>query len=411
MADAYTYDYVAPDFLQGQSADEIHMRMLASLPSDITKEEGSIPWDFTRPSALEKAEFVEFTLNETIKLLFPQWSYGRWLDLHGERENCARRAANKASGTLDVTGVAGTVIPPGYQFATPAGLTASVLFETLESHVLEGTPDAGGMVTNEIAIQAVTGGVSGNVAAGTVKLMVSPINGIRLVTNPEAMTGGTEEEEDADYLVRILEKVRSGASMTGCNADYRRWAKEVAAVGECIVEPEWNDPDLPAAWRYTDTAGNAHCAGAVRLIIVDSNGEPANSQILEAVYGHIAGTGAEDPERLMPIGAHLTVQAPTAVTVSVAATVILADGEDIGTVTGRFRQALAEYWLEVAEEAADDAAGRMGYVRYVQIGAALAKTSGVVDYTGLTANGGTANIAISMGEYPVTGEVALNVQT
>lgn len=45
------------------------------------------------------------------------------------------------------------------------------------------------------------------------------------------------------------------------------------------------------------------------------------------------------------------------------------------------------------------------------MGAALAKTSGVLDYKGLTVNGGTANIAVTQVEYPVTGEVKLNVQT
>ena len=41
----------------------------------------------------------------------------------------------------------------------------------------------------------------------------------------------------------------------------------------------------------------------------------------------------------------------------------------------------------------------------------LAKTAGVKDYTGLTVNGGTGNIAITQTQYPVTGEVALDVQT
>ena len=112
MPDEYTYPYEAPEFLQGQSADEIHRRMLDSLPKGIDKSEGNIPWDFTRPAALEKAEMVEFTLNETVKLMFPQWSYGKWLDLHGEKVNCIRRASNQATGTLDVTGTKGTASSP-----------------------------------------------------------------------------------------------------------------------------------------------------------------------------------------------------------------------------------------------------------------------------------------------------------
>jgi len=205
MADQYNYPYTPPAFLQGQSADEIHSRMLDNLPTGIDKSEGNLPWDFTRPAALEKAEFIEYALNETIKLIFPQWSNGEWMDRHGEMVNTIRRAANRASGVLEVTGNAGTVIPEGYQFATPASLTASltasILFETLEETRLEGELGSKGQVTCEIAVQAVEGGPIGNVPEDTIKLMVKPISGIAYVTNPEPMTGGAEAESDADYTV------------------------------------------------------------------------------------------------------------------------------------------------------------------------------------------------------------------
>ncbi len=411
MPDEYNYPYEPPEFLQDQSADEIHERMLENLPDDIDTSQGNIPWDFTRPSALEKAEFVEFTLNETIKLIFPQWSYDEWLDYHGEKVNCIRKPANPASGKLSVTGAVGTVIPSGYQFATPADLTASVIFETVESHVLEGEPDGNGQVTNEVDIRAVDGGLLGNVAADTIKLMVTPMNGISYITNHEAMTGGVEVEKDEDYVIRVLDAMRSGNSMTGCNADYIRWGKEVSAVGQVIVDPEWNDPSLPEHFHYVDQQGNDRCAGAVRLIIIDSNGLPANQQILDSVYLHIAGTDDHDPARLMPVGAHLTVQAPTGIGVDIAATVLLDDGEDIAIVKKRFKENLTGYWLQVGNEATNDYTEHTGYIRWVQVGAVLAKTAGVKDYTGLTVNGGTSNIAITQTQYPVTGEVALNVQT
>lgn len=411
MPDSYSRPYTPPDFLMGCSADEIHSRMLDSLPDGIDKSEGNIPWDYTRPPAMEKAEFVEFILNETIKLIFPQWSYGTWLDLHGEKVNTIRRAANHASGKVSVTGVPGTSIPAGYQFSTPAGLTESVIFETVAESMLDGAADEKGQVTNEIDIRAVDGGPVGNVAADSIKLMVKPISGIAYIVNPEPMTGGTEAEADEDYIVRILDAMRSGSSMTGCCADYIRWGKEVPGVGHVVVEPEWDDPGLPEQFHYIDADGYQRCAGAVRLIIVDSNGFPANQQILDAVYRHIAGTGDDDIEALKPIGAHLTVVAPAGFLVDISADVLLEDDEDIGAVTGRFIRNLAAYWLKVGEESTDGNAGHTGYIRWVQVGAVLAKTSGVKDYSGLTVNGGVANIAVTHVQYPVTGEVELRVQT
>lgn len=236
------------------------------------------------------------------------------------------------------------------------------------------------------------------------------MSGIAYVTNPEAITGGAEAESDADYLIRILDAMRNGSSMTGCVADYIRWGKEVPAVGQVIVDPEWPDPGLPEQFHYLDRLGRERCAGAVRLIIVDSSGLPANKQILDAVYIHIAGDGPEDIKRLMPIGAHLTVIAPEGLTVNIAAEVQLEEGADVEAVKERFRKNLAGYWLTVGQEAVDDEIGHLGYIRWVQVGAVLAKTLGVIDYTGLTVNGGTVNIPVEHVQYPVTGEVELIVQ-
>jgi hypothetical protein len=48
---------------------------------------------------------------------------------------------------------------------------------------------------------------------------------------------------------------------------------------------------------------------------------------------------------------------------------------------------------------------RSNTVRYTRVAAVLTGIEGVVDYSGLTINGGTANIPIADDEYPVTGTV------
>lgn len=112
----------------------------------------------------------------------------------------------------------------------------------------------------------------------------------------------------------------------------------------------------------------------------------------------------------MPIGAHLTVIAPAEFTVDITATIILDDDEDIAIVTKRFKENLASYWLKVGQEATNDYSDHIGYIRWVQVGAVLAKTNGVKDYTKLTINGDIKNIVITQVQYPVTGEVTLDVQ-
>jgi len=396
-----------PAFLQGQSADEIHRHMMANMPSDIDKTELSIPWDFTRPSAIEKAELIEFGLSETIKIMFPHWAYDEWLDLHGYLEGVRRRSANRAYVELIVIARAGTVISRGFQFATPSNLTASVLFEALEETEFVGE----GQITMTVPVRAAEGGVVGNVPPDSIKLMVRPDSNISFVTNNEAATGGSLEESDDDYRRRILDAIQIGISFTGRDSDYVRWAREVSGVGSVVVDPEWDDPTLPENFGWIDEGGNRRKAGAVRLFIIDSNGVPANQLILDAVYQHIIRPDNRQ-ERLAPIGAHLTVQAPAPIYISVSANIVLDDGEDLAVVTERFERNLEEYWLYAASQhdLRDVQAGvAQNFVKYLMVGAVLAKTAGVVNYNYSTfaVNGGTADIPIRIGEFPVTKEVDL----
>lgn len=399
--------FTTPEFLEGNSVDEIHQRMLDLLPSDLEKTENSIPWDFTRPPATEKAEFVEFHLCETIKLIFPQWAYGTWLDYHAEIRNVARREANPSSGYVTVTGTEGTIIPTGFQFATVANtatVTPSVVFSVVEGGTLAGKTDSAGKISQDFLVEAVTGGVAGNVAVDTIKVMMTPLSTITYVTNPEAISGGTALEEDESLRERIMEAIRGGISYTGCNADYLRWAKEVSGVGYVIINPEWADPEMPEAFHYTDHYGVARCAGAVRLIIVDENGSPANAQILEDVYDHIMGTDETDINRLAPVGAKLTVMAPESLVLQISITLVLEEGETLETVEAKIRSNLNDYWLEVALEA-QTAVSSISYVYWVQVGAVIAQTEGVVDYSNLLVNGATNNIMVTQAEFPTTGEV------
>ena len=47
-------EFNRPEFLEGNSAEEIHERMMNNLPSDIDDMPGGFPYDMTMPAALEK---------------------------------------------------------------------------------------------------------------------------------------------------------------------------------------------------------------------------------------------------------------------------------------------------------------------------------------------------------------------
>lgn len=366
-------EFKAPSFLNDQDAETIHKRMMEELPPDIDDTEGGFPWDFTKPTALEKAEMLEFHLIETLKIMFPMWAMDYWLDLHARGKGLTRKPANPASGSLIITGVSGTTIPAGFKFAAPAiGDQPAIEYETEEKYTI----GEGGTV--EVHVTATEPGTTGNVPAGTISIMMTPIKGITAITNPEKITGGAEQESNDELRGRIDElDAASEASFVGSDGDYKRWAEEVPGVGTALVMAEWAGP------------------GTVKVIIIDANGQPANLSIITEVYNNIMQPDNR-LQRKAPIGATVTITAPTARTIDYSFTLELESTETEITVLDRFKEQLQAYYIEAKKE---------GVVRYTRIGSILTSTSGVKDYTGLTVNGGTVNIVLIEDEYPVTGIV------
>lgn len=367
--------FTEPDFLQNQSVDEVHQQILGNLPDDIDKSEGGFAWDFTRPTAIEAAQMTEFDLIETLKLIFPQTAYGSWLNLHAGMRGIARKAATKATGTVTVTGTAGTVIPVGYLFSTVS--TADAAGIQFATDVAATIGSAG---TANIPVTAVDAGTMGNVAAGTISLMVKPMAGIASITNSAVTKSGTDEEADENLYARIKEyDSTQGVSFVGSVADYKRWAMEVDGVGNAKVIPP----------KATD--------GTITIILMDATGAAATSDLTTAVYNHIMSPD-DRSIRLAPVNALLSVVPPTAVNIDYTANVRLNTGASINDVKAAFETALLTYYSTAAND---------GQVKYAEIGSLLLATVGVSDYSGLTLNGGTANIAIAESEMPATKSVEL----
>lgn len=371
-----TTPFVPPDFLQNQDEEAIYQRMKSNAPADIDTSEGSFFYDATRPTAIEKAEMIEFKLYETIKIMFPMWAYGEWLDYHANTRGIYRKSATKAVAILQIAGTAGTDIPAGSVFSTQGSESAPAIFFQSKQNTVIGAEG-----TVEVEIEAVEAGTSGNVGAGTITLLSSPIQGVTSITNTIPASGGTEEEDDENLRQRILEyDAAQGASFVGSIADYERWAKEVDGVGSVIVvAPAVDD-------------------GIITLVITDAAGNPATQDLCDAVYNHIMQP--DNPiSRLAPINAFIDVIPPEPVAMDISADIELESGADIATITNSFTNSITTYFHEAIAE---------GEVRYVKVGAILAQTQGVADYSNLLVNNGTVNIPITITQTPVIGSVVLS---
>lgn len=347
---------------ENQTYDAIMARLLAAVPDTLDKREGSFIWDALSPAALELAQLY-IQLDLVMQYGFAQTTYGQYLDYRAGEHGLARKEATKATGQVTITGSSGTVVPAGSLLATGAG----VQFETLAEVTIGET----GSITTDV--RAVEAGTRGNVPAATITVIPVSIAGVTAVTNMSSTTGGTDQETDAALLERLLEKVRTPAT-SGNIAHYLQWAKSVSGVGDAKIFPLWN--------------GN----GTVKVVIIDGNKQPAEPEIVTNVANYI--------EEVRPIGATVTVESATALNIDVTANLSLAPEAVLADVKAAFEFALVSYLQQIAF--------KQSYVSYAQVGSLLLDTPGVLDYSDLTLNSGTGNVAIGDTQVAVKGTVTLN---
>ncbi|MCI9047978.1 MAG: hypothetical protein HFG71_12045 [Hungatella sp.] len=364
-------DFIKPDFILNNSAEEIHQRMMNSLPGDLDDMPGGFPYDFTKPAALEKDEFINYHLVRALMIAFPQYAWDEWLDLHGRQVHLERHSPRHASGKVKVSGKVGTKIAAGTVFCTPATDTGpSIAFRSTEEK------EIGDDGTAFIPVTAVDSGIGSNVASDTVALMIKPHKDITEVVNPEPIRGGTERESNDDYYDRIAAEYANSLTYLGNDSDYIRWAKE-AGAGDCIVIPAAEGP------------------GTVRLVLVDGNGQPANEELVQDIYDYIVSP-EDRSARLLPTACSKLICGP-AITVKIdfALTGLVYDGTTgIEQIKMDFAEAVKSIYTS---------AKQWDILRYNDVRPIISDIPGVLDFDQFFMNGDIKNIRLGREEYPETG--------
>lgn len=201
-------------------------------------------------------------------------SIERWASLKG----LTRKPATGAVGSVTVTGVNGTVIPAATIFVRADG--------GRYISTAEGTIAAGAV---SIAIQSEDTGAITLMSTGQTLTFAAPISGAAAVStvNAPGMTGGSNEESDADLSARVFQVMRDPPA-GGKAGDYVRWAKEIAGVTRAWVTENWDG------------------LGTVQLLFVMDGRED-----IIPLSGDVAAVSAKiEAER--PVCADVTVAAPVA---------------------------------------------------------------------------------------------------
>jgi len=344
------------------SNEEISDRMLRNITSDVDKSEGSFFYDAIKPVAIE-LELKDAEINATLDRGFATTAEAEYLDRKVADQGVTRKPATKATGAVTITGQPGIIIAPGTKVSSDV-LTFSIISQATT---------IGETTMETVQVECDSYGSAGNAPEGAVKYYPVTIAGLSAVVNNAAFTNGYDGEPDDELRERYFEKVRTPQT-SGNKYHYINWAKGVTGVGDARVFPLW--------------AGN----GTIKVVIVDSNRQPASAELVTEVTDHI------EDER--PIGATVTVVSATGKSIDIAVQLTISTDYTQEQALANIQTNLIAYLKEIAFT-------ENYVVSYAWIGSLILSSAGVLDYTGLTVNTGTANIAVADTEVAILGTVTL----
>ncbi|MBQ6833577.1 MAG: baseplate J/gp47 family protein [Lachnospiraceae bacterium] len=331
------------------SYEEILQGMLALVPSNVDKREGSIIYDALAPCAFFLAE-QNFRMENFADLVLPDTAVDAYLDRAVSAYGVTRKAASAAVRKVTTTGE----VAIGSRWAINDLIY--VVIERLEDLSYAAECETEGEIGNQYSgpLQALsnTTGISAELA--------------------DIITPGTDTEADEALRERFYQKVRNPAT-SGNAYHYKQWALEVPGVGDAKVFPLDNGP------------------GTVTVLIVDSD-KQADETLEEAVAEHI--------ETVRPIGASVTIDSPEVTAVNVSADILLDGSRTMDEVLSGFKKSLVEYISSLVF---------VDYrVSYAKVGSVLLGTNGVKDYDNLRLNDLSGNVVIDQKAIPTMGIVSLS---
>jgi len=198
------------------------------------------------------------------KQLFPDSAEGEYLRAHWSYIVPPLYAV-AATGYVEVSGIAGRLVPAGVVFKSSSGKR----YFTEKAYTIS----SDGKVI--ISVKAESVGIDSNLEAGSPLIIVSAIpSGINsnAIVCSEGILGGIDAESNEKYLVRVLAALRNSIRY-GKKGDYAAWALD-------------STPEVTSAWEFR----NFGVFGALLIQVI--NGDQINGvyqvQNLAAVRDYIS---------------------------------------------------------------------------------------------------------------------------
>jgi uncharacterized phage protein gp47/JayE len=205
-----------------------------------------------------------------------------------------RQQGIKATVPISITVDAGSTIPSGTIFSTIDGIEFQTTASLTDS-------DNDGLIST--TAEAAEVGVSGNIAAGTLTVIVTPAVGLLSVTNPTPGVGGQDPETDKELRDRHASIGANGLSST-INGIRSVILNDVPAVSSVVI--------VENATNATDGSGRP--PNSFEAIVYGGNSADIAAAILKAkpagirAYGSQSVTVVDDSGNNQTIGFSFAAQ-------------------------------------------------------------------------------------------------------
>jgi uncharacterized phage protein gp47/JayE len=279
-----------------------------------------------------------------------------------------RLAASASTGTVTFsrfTPTAQAVVPVGtivqttdgsQQFTVNLDTTNAAYSSTLGGYVL-----AAGVASVSVSVTAVTAGTSGNVVIGAISQLSQSVPGVDSVTNAAAFTNGVDAETDENARARFVTYLASLSKATK------------VAVGNAIAAVQQN---LTYTLTENFTYGGVYQPGFFYVVVDDGSGSPP-STLLSTVSNAV--------DAVRPFTVTFAVFAPVVVNASVVMTIATDPAYTHSAIVATVTTALQTYINSLPLGTS------LAYSRLAQV--AYDASTAVTNVTGVTLNGGTADLA------------------
>ena len=213
----------------------------------------------------------------------------------------------------------------------------------------------------DVPVVAQVPGTGGNVLAGSISLLVTALQGIDTVGNPQVLTNGIDAESDSAARTRFQQFIDTRSRATPL------------AVGNAV-------DGVQQGLNYT-LQENVDQTGAPRIgsfvVTVDDGSGAPSATLLASVRSAV--------DAVRPIGSVFVVQPPQVIAADLELTLQLSPGAVRAPVVGQIAAALAAYVSALPIGAT------LALTRIAQI--AYAASAAVTNVTGLLANAQAADVA------------------